>query len=80
MTNPNQSDKPLLEDVFRAASVYYNYTGMTKCNDISDQSQSLGLDGWSFQVLILIILSLDFNINVCVRPVLKWFFRFVLMA
>jgi hypothetical protein len=80
MTNPNQSDKPLLEDVFRAASVFYNYTGITKCNDISDQSQSLGLDGWSFQVLILIIFSLNFHINLYVRPVLKWFFPFVPMA
>lgn len=52
LTDPNQSDKPLLQDIFRAVSVYYNYTGQTQCNDINDQSESLGLDGWSFQVYI----------------------------
>jgi lysosomal Pro-X carboxypeptidase len=50
LTNPNQNDKALLRDIFNGVSVYYNYTGQTKCNDITEDSPDLGMDGWNFQV------------------------------
>jgi lysosomal Pro-X carboxypeptidase len=45
----------ILEKVFAAANLYYNYTGDQACNQIEsdsdDSSSSLGLSGWGWQVL-----------------------------
>ncbi|RWS31159.1 lysosomal Pro-X carboxypeptidase-like protein, partial [Leptotrombidium deliense] len=49
LRNPNQSDKPLLQDLYKALSVFYNYTGETKCNDIEGDVSQLGTDAWDFQ-------------------------------
>jgi lysosomal Pro-X carboxypeptidase len=43
----------ILEKVFAAASLYYNFTGDQTCNQIEgddDSSSSLGLSGWGWQV------------------------------
>ena len=43
----------ILEKVFAAASLYYNFTGDQSCNQIeydNDSSSSLGLSGWGWQV------------------------------
>ncbi|GER40491.1 serine carboxypeptidase S28 family protein [Striga asiatica] len=37
------------EKLYRAASVYYNYTGQAQCFDLNDNSDQLGVDGWSWQ-------------------------------
>ena len=48
LTNPNQDDKHLLNDIFNGISVFYNFTGETKCNDI-DSFGGLDVVGWNFQ-------------------------------
>ena len=50
-----QNDKlkgdALLKAIYKAVSVYYNYTGSAKCFDIEQQAtKDLGDIGWSFQV------------------------------
>ncbi|RWS14071.1 lysosomal Pro-X carboxypeptidase-like protein, partial [Dinothrombium tinctorium] len=49
LKNPNQAEKPLLRQLYKAISVFYNYTGQAKCNDISGDVASLGTKGWDFQ-------------------------------
>ncbi|XP_065350356.1 lysosomal Pro-X carboxypeptidase [Cloeon dipterum] len=47
---PNLKEKELLTQIFKAASVYLNYTGTTKCLDLEDaDGPSLGGNGWGFQ-------------------------------
>lgn len=46
MTNPQLPDKELLQEVFVAISVFYNYTGQTKCNSIGLGEMGTG---WDYQ-------------------------------
>jgi hypothetical protein len=51
LKNPNVSDTVLLQNIFQALSVYYNYSGQAACLNISQTTtSSLGSMGWSFQV------------------------------
>ncbi|PSN38937.1 Lysosomal Pro-X carboxypeptidase [Blattella germanica] len=47
--NSSLSDKLLLKSLFKAITVYFNYTGKAKCLDIEMDSSSLGDQGWDFQ-------------------------------
>jgi len=47
-TDPLGPDKEILIQVEAAASLYYNYTGKTKCLDIED-SDDIGADMWDYQ-------------------------------
>ncbi|EDL06718.1 prolylcarboxypeptidase (angiotensinase C) [Mus musculus] len=50
LKNPNVSDTVLLQNIFQALSVYYNYSGQAACLNISQTTtSSLGSMGWSFQ-------------------------------
>lgn len=43
--------QPLLEGIFEAVSLYYNYTMQAECLDINKQgTASLGDKGWDYQV------------------------------
>jgi len=43
--------KILLKSLFKAVTVYFNYTGSAKCLDVgTEASTSLGDRGWDFQV------------------------------
>lgn len=43
--------KILLKSLFKAITVYFNYTGSAKCLDVGTQaSTNLGDLGWDFQV------------------------------
>jgi hypothetical protein len=45
------SDKLLLKSLFKAITVYFNYTGSTRCLNIeTEASTNLGDLGWDFQV------------------------------
>lgn len=44
-----EDDDTLLEGVFRAISVFQNYTGSKACNDIKDVSGTLDDAGWNIQ-------------------------------
>jgi lysosomal Pro-X carboxypeptidase len=51
LTNSSLDDHSLLDELFKGLSVYANFTGQTKCLDVSQQAdQSLGDMGWDFQV------------------------------
>lgn len=50
LKNPNVSDTLLLQNIFQALNVYYNYSGKAKCLNISETAtSSLGSTGWSYQ-------------------------------
>lgn len=50
LTDPNVSDSQLLQNIFQALNVYYNYSGQAECLNISETaSSSLGISGWSYQ-------------------------------
>ncbi|XP_037696975.1 lysosomal Pro-X carboxypeptidase [Choloepus didactylus] len=50
LRNPNVSDQNLVENIFQALNIYYNYSGQAKCLNISETAtSSLGSLGWSYQ-------------------------------
>ncbi|XP_005074170.1 lysosomal Pro-X carboxypeptidase [Mesocricetus auratus] len=50
LKNPNVSDTVLLQNIFKALNVYYNYSGQAQCLSISQTATpSLGSTGWSYQ-------------------------------
>ncbi|XP_075858470.1 lysosomal Pro-X carboxypeptidase isoform X2 [Microcebus murinus] len=50
LRNPNVSDSVLLENIFQALNVYYNYSGQAQCLNMSETTtRSLGSQGWSYQ-------------------------------
>ncbi|XP_066377050.1 uncharacterized protein [Miscanthus floridulus] len=52
----------ILEKVFAAASLYYNFTGDQSCNQIEyddDSSSSLGLSGWGWQACTEMIMPMS---------------------
>ncbi|XP_005357661.1 lysosomal Pro-X carboxypeptidase [Microtus ochrogaster] len=50
LKNPNVSDTVLLQNIFQALNIYYNYSGQAQCLNISQTAtSSLGSLGWSYQ-------------------------------
>ncbi|KAB1272496.1 Lysosomal Pro-X carboxypeptidase [Camelus dromedarius] len=50
LKNPSVSDSLLLQNIFQALNVYYNYSGQVRCLNISETAtSSLGAQGWSYQ-------------------------------
>ncbi|XP_073937888.1 lysosomal Pro-X carboxypeptidase isoform X2 [Castor canadensis] len=50
LNNPDVSDSLMLENIFQALNVYYNYSGQVKCLNMSEiATSSLGSQGWSYQ-------------------------------
>uniref|UniRef100_A0A8D1E7N8 Lysosomal Pro-X carboxypeptidase n=1 Tax=Sus scrofa TaxID=9823 RepID=A0A8D1E7N8_PIG len=50
LKNPNVSDSLLVQNIFQALNVYYNYSGQARCLNISETAtSSLGALGWSYQ-------------------------------
>lgn len=50
LKNSKVSDSLLLENLFQALNVYYNYSGQAKCLNISETTTSnLGAEGWAYQ-------------------------------
>ncbi|GER41869.1 serine carboxypeptidase S28 family protein [Striga asiatica] len=45
------------EKLYRAASVYYNYTGQAKCFDLNDNSGQVGNEGWAWQACTEMVLE-----------------------
>lgn len=53
LKNHREADLKLLDSVFKALNVYFNYTGTSKCLDVSSSSApTLGERGWDYQVCI----------------------------
>lgn len=54
--------------LYHAASIYYNYTGSSKCFDLNDNSDPHGLAEWNWQVphilaLFPVLSSCSFDSN-----------------
>ncbi|KAG8137053.1 hypothetical protein E2320_005591, partial [Naja naja] len=51
LKNPKLPDRLLLQNIFQAVNIYYNYTGHASCLNLTQTTtKSLGLRGWSYQV------------------------------
>ncbi|KFP53232.1 Lysosomal Pro-X carboxypeptidase, partial [Cathartes aura] len=51
LKDPSLSDKLLLQNVFQAVNLYYNYSGEASCLDMSETAtKNLGELGWYYQV------------------------------
>uniref|UniRef100_A0A5F8GT53 Lysosomal Pro-X carboxypeptidase n=1 Tax=Monodelphis domestica TaxID=13616 RepID=A0A5F8GT53_MONDO len=50
LTDPNESDKVLIQNLSQAVNIYYNYSGEANCLNTSQTATSnLGIQGWSYQ-------------------------------
>ncbi|XP_053161840.1 lysosomal Pro-X carboxypeptidase isoform X2 [Hemicordylus capensis] len=50
LKNPKVSDKLLLQNIFQAVNVYFNYTEHTPCLNLTQTAtKSLGMQGWYYQ-------------------------------
>ncbi|CAG2195723.1 PRCP [Mytilus edulis] len=50
LSKPLTTDVSLLQSVYQAVNMYYNYTGQASCLDINQEaSQDLGTMGWDYQ-------------------------------
>lgn len=61
LDNATLTDKELLLSVFKAISVFTNYTGETKCNSLNDAAPQLGATYWNYQACTEIIMPLCTN-------------------
>ncbi|KAM7330528.1 hypothetical protein ACRRTK_009717 [Alexandromys fortis] len=62
LTNPYMSDSLLIQNIYRALNVYYNYSGQSKCNNISETTTgNLGSRVWGYQTCTEIILPFCTN-------------------
>lgn len=62
LKDPNVSDSLLLQNIFQALNVYYNYSGQAKCLNISETTTSnLGSLGWSYQACTEIVMPFCTN-------------------
>ncbi|XP_049745599.1 lysosomal Pro-X carboxypeptidase isoform X3 [Elephas maximus indicus] len=60
--DPKVSDQLLVQNLFQALNVYYNYSGQVKCLNISETAtSSLGSLGWSYQACTEIIMPFCTN-------------------
>lgn len=50
LTNMTLQEKDLIRAIFDAISVYTNYTGKTRCNDVLQATPGLDAHMWDFQV------------------------------
>lgn len=66
------TDVELVFAVARAISVYTNYTGSVRCNDLNGNDSKLGEQGWDFQVLTKVSKTLIMLIKKIIRPAQKW--------
>jgi len=58
LKDPSLSDKLLLQSVFQAVNLYYNYSGEASCLDTSETAtKNLGQLGWYYQVRVLSFLN-----------------------
>lgn len=62
MQNYTEDDFTLLNSVFKGLNVYFNYTGTSECLNTTS-TDSLGIQGWSYQVFIFYIKKILLKIN-----------------
>ncbi|NXU81730.1 PCP carboxypeptidase, partial [Oreotrochilus melanogaster] len=76
LKNPSLSDKLLLQNVFQAVNLYYNYSGEVSCLDMSETAtKNLGQLGWYYQACTEMVMPLCTDgVNDMFEPQ-KWDFR-----
>jgi lysosomal Pro-X carboxypeptidase len=62
LTNASLMGKPLLSALYRAVSVYTNYTGKTSCTSIKSAQSGLDADqGWDYQACTEMVMPVCFD-------------------
>ncbi|ERE79438.1 lysosomal Pro-X carboxypeptidase-like protein [Cricetulus griseus] len=62
LKNPNVSDTVLLQNIFQALNIYYNYSGQAQCLNISQTAtSSLGATGWGYQSCTELVMPICSN-------------------
>lgn len=59
LTNASLQEKDLIRAIVKVISVYTNYTGTTKCNDVLQASPGLDAHMWDFQVRTIVLQPLE---------------------
>ena len=60
LNDSKQDDKALITSVYRAVSIFYNYTGKTDCFDIGNAAPT-GMDNWDYQFCTEMVLPVCAN-------------------
>ncbi|CAG2120160.1 unnamed protein product, partial [Medioppia subpectinata] len=68
MTNPGADDRGLLSQVHKAANIYYNYTGHSKCCDLVASTGLVDMTVWGFQSCTDIVLPFCANGKTMFEP------------
>uniref|UniRef100_A0A8C6XEC2 Lysosomal Pro-X carboxypeptidase n=1 Tax=Naja naja TaxID=35670 RepID=A0A8C6XEC2_NAJNA len=76
LKNPKLPDRLLLQNIFQAVNIYYNYTGHASCLNLTQTTtKSLGLRGWSYQACTEMVMPMcSDGINDMFEPQ-KWDFH-----
>ncbi|ETE64189.1 Lysosomal Pro-X carboxypeptidase, partial [Ophiophagus hannah] len=76
LKNPKLPDRLLLQNIFQAVNIYYNYTGHASCLNLTQTTtKSLGLRGWSYQACTEMVMPMcSDSINDMFEPQ-KWDFH-----
>ncbi|XP_053417134.1 lysosomal Pro-X carboxypeptidase isoform X2 [Nycticebus coucang] len=62
LKNPNVSDSLMMQNIFQALNIYYNYSGEAQCLNVSaTTTSSLGSLGWSYQACTEIVMPFCTN-------------------
>lgn len=64
--------KNTLEKLYDAASIYYNYSGTSKCFDLNDHSDPHDLGGWQWQACSEMIMPEGASSKESIFPESKW--------
>ncbi|KAK2987416.1 hypothetical protein RJ640_020613 [Escallonia rubra] len=60
--------------LYRAVSIYYNYTGTATCFDLDDNSDPHGLAEWTWQACTEMVMPTDGNDNESIFPASEWIY------
>ncbi|XP_062983931.1 lysosomal Pro-X carboxypeptidase [Elgaria multicarinata webbii] len=76
LKDPKLPDKLLLQNIFQAVNVYYNYTGDESCFNLTQTAtESLGMEGWSYQACTEMVMPMcSDGVNDMFEPQ-KWDFH-----
>ncbi|XP_054803698.1 uncharacterized protein LOC129306913 isoform X2 [Prosopis cineraria] len=61
--------------MYEAVNIYYNYTGTATCFNLSDDSDSLGLDGWQWQACTEMIMPTEGSDEESIFPAYEWSYQ-----
>lgn len=68
----NANTTNIVEKLYSAANVYYNYSGDATCFDLNDTSDPHDLGGWQWQACTEMVMPLGANTNESIFPASTW--------